>query len=68
VKINEAKREYSVLQEKAEFYQNEEEIFPIREEIFSLLDEIKLVVPKIAPSFVELHGIELLIKRSSSEW
>ena len=68
MKPNQARKIYSVSEEKAEFYQNDEEIFPIREEIFSLLDEIKLVVPKIAPSLVELHGIGLLIKRSSSEW
>ena len=68
MKPNQARKIYSASEEKAEFYQNDEEIFPIREEIFSLLDEIKLVVPKIAPSLVELHGIELLIKRSSSEW
>jgi len=68
---------YQIIEkEEVEFYQNEEEILPImhklhdavmkkeREDIFSFLDEIKSVVPKIAPSFVELHQIGMLIKRT----
>ena len=62
--------------EEAEFLQNEREILPImhklndavmkkdKKEIFSLLDEIESAVPKIAPSFIELHQIGMLIKRT----
>jgi len=76
VESNQAKGVYSVAKEKPEFYQNEKELIPImhklnnavrkkdKEEIIFFLDELKLVVLKIAPSFVELPKIGMLIKTS----
>jgi len=76
VESNQAKGMYLVTKEKAEFDKNEKEVLPImhklndavtkkdKEEILFSLDKIKSVVPKIAPSFVELHQIGMLIKRT----